>query len=283
MKQSIPLIGGHVSSSGGLFRAIENGEEIGANVIQIYGASPRMWRASVPSSEEVNKFKERKSKSSIKKAYLHAAYLVNLASGDDELYEKSIKNLSRHLEIVNTLGAEGLVFHLGSGKNISKEEALEREVKGMKKVLKDIPQGTLIMENSAGGGSKVGSCIEEIQYLFDKVNSPRVKVCFDTAHAFEAGVIENYTEKEIKKVFDAWDKAIGIENIVVLHINDSKTEHGSHHDRHENIGEGYIGIKGFQMLAREKRLWNKAWILEVPGFEGTGPDRKNIEIIQSLF
>jgi deoxyribonuclease-4 len=209
---------------------------------------------------------------------------VNLASVSDDIYEKSIHNLSAHLKITDMIGADGLIFHLGSSKGISKEEGLEREVEGIKRILKQIPgESRLIMENSAGGGDKIGSDIKEMAHLFHKVNSPRLKICFDTAHAFEAGILKEYSKGEIKDFFGVWDKEIGLEHLVALHVNDSKTTYASHHDRHENIGEGHIGIKGFQALAGESRLWDKAWLLEVPGFTDEGPDKKNVEILKSLF
>lgn len=284
MKNKIPDIGGHVSTAGGISNSIVNGSAIGATTIQIFGASPQMWATKIPSNTEIKKFNDAKKKSSIESVYLHAAYLVNLASASDEIYEKSIKNLSEHLKIAELIGAEGLIFHLGSNKGISKEEGLKKEVVAMKAVLKHVPGKLfLVMENSAGGGNKIGSNIEEMNFLFKEVGSDRVKVCFDTAHAFEAGLIREYTKENVKKLFDIWDNAIGLENVVALHINDSKTVYESHHDRHENIGEGHIGIEGFRVLAKEKRLFDKAWLLEVPGFDDEGPDKKNMEILHSLF
>ncbi len=284
MERHIPHIGGHVSTAGGISNAILNGEAIGATAIQIFGSSPQMWGTKFPSEAEIEKFKDKKKRSSIASVYLHAAYLVNLASASEDIYKKSIKNLSEHLKIAELIEAEGLIFHLGSNKGISKEEGLEKEVMGMKEVLRHVPgESFLIMENSAGGGDKIGSNIEEIKFLYEQIKSDRVKVCFDTAHAFEAGLIGDYTKESVKKLFDAWEKEIGLEHMIALHINDSKTTYESHHDRHENIGEGYIGRKGFEMLAQEKRIFDKAWLLEVPGFDNEGPDKKNIEILHSLF
>lgn len=284
MESKLPFIGAHISAEGGAWNAIQNIEAIGGTVVQFFGASPRMWHTRTISVSDAKKFREAKTKSTVREVYLHASYLVNLASASEEIYEKSIKNLSEHLKIAETIGADGLIFHVGSGKGISPEEALAKEIFAMKRVLKDVPgKSRLIMENSAGGGAKVGSGIEEMAHLYKKVGSDRVKICFDTAHAFEAGIISEYTEKNIKKLFDEWDKKVGIDEIIALHVNDSKTAYESHHDRHENIGEGKIGMDGFRALAKEKRLWDKAWILEVPGFDGNGPDRKNINIVKSLF
>ena len=152
----------------------------------------------------------------------------------------------------------------------------------MKEVLKKVPGKTqLILENDAGGGGKVGG-IKEMGEIVKKVGSVRVKVCYDTAHGLEAGLVDKYTPEKVKKLFNEWDKAVGIENIAVIHANDSKTLAGSHHDRHENIGEGEIGVEGFCALVAEKRLKDLPWILEVPGFRGEGSDKENIEILRGI-
>jgi deoxyribonuclease-4 len=280
----MPHIGGHVSVAGGLHTGIENAERIGARAIQFFGASPRMWYAKQPSEQEVALYKEKAKASSVARAYLHAPYLVNLASPDGEMLKKSVKNLSDHLRIAHLVGANGLIFHVGSGKEMPKAEAMERAIEAMSFVLESVPGDVeLVIENAAGGGQKLGASAHEIGEMLERIDSPRLKVCFDTAHAFEAGIIESYTPEHIKKLFDEWDREVGMQNIVALHVNDSKTAYNSHHDRHENIGEGHIGLLGFQSLARESRLHDKAWILEVPGFDGMGPDKKNIEILTQCF
>ena len=138
------------------------------------------------------------------------------------------------------------------------------------------------MENSASG-KKVGAWPEEMKIMLEGVNSNRVKICLDTAHSFESGLIEKYEPENIKTFLDYWDKEVGLDNVIALHVNDSKTISGSHNDRHENIGDGHIGLGGFKNLAKEKRLWDKPWILEVPGFEDSGPDKKNVDILKLLF
>ncbi|MBI5420863.1 MAG: deoxyribonuclease IV [Parcubacteria group bacterium] len=279
-----PNIGAHVSASGGLFRGIENAQAIGAECLQLFGASPQQWVARMPSDEDFARFREARKKSGIGPVFLHAAYLPNLATADHGMYEKSIKNLSEHLAIAERMGVEGLIFHVGSGKEAPKEEAIKKAVLGMKKILKVVPGKTmLIMENSAGGGQKLGSSAHEMGLMLKGVDSGRIKICIDTAHAFEAGTVEGYTKEHVKQFCDEWDKEIGLENVVALHVNDSKTVFNSHHDRHENIGEGYIGLEGFKNIAAEKRLHNKAWILEVPGFDGNGPDKRNVDILKSCF
>ena len=154
----------------------------------------------------------------------------------------------------------------------------------MNKVLDMVPgKRYLIMENSSGGGDKLGSSPEEIGKMFKKAKNKRIRVCIDTAHAFEAGELNDFSKKDLDQFVERCDKAFGWKNVVCIHLNDSKTEHGSCHDRHENIGEGYIGLKAFQNMAKHKAFKNLTWLTEVPGFEGTGSDAKNMKIVQSLF
>ena len=278
-----PKIGAHVSTAGGLWTAFGRAKEIGADCIQIFGASPRTWQTKLPNEDEINKFKEEGKRTGIGPAYLHASYLVNLGSPNPELVSKSIRNLSDHLKIAELIGAAGLIFHIGSSTGMDKEKSLNQAISGMKKVLANVPgKSFLVMENTAGGGEKIGKTIEELAFIFKKIGSKRVKICLDTAHAFESGIVK-YDAGNIKAFANRVDKEIGLENVVAIHANDSKTLWNSHNDRHENIGEGYVGLPGFKALAKEKRLWDKAWLLEVPGFDNNGPDKRNIKILKSYF
>lgn len=277
-------IGGHVSVAGGLINGIEKAKKIGAKTIQIFGASPRQWSCRMPNPESVQQYIDALEKSDIEYVFLHAPYLVNLGTPNDEQWMKSVKVLIEHLKIAEMIKAQGLIFHVGSFNETTRTKGLARAVKAMKLVLKHAPgKAQLIMENSAGGPNKIGSSFDDLAFLATKVKSKRVTVCLDTAHAFEAGLIDGYTPKKIKKLFDEFENKIGIEKLVVLHVNDSKTAFQSFHDRHDNIGEGYIGLQGFKNLAHEKRVREKPWILEVPGFNKNGPDKKNIQLLLSCF
>ena len=279
-----PLIGAHVSVAGGVCNAFANAKAIGAEAVQIFGASPRQWAVPLLQKTAVDLFLDTWKTSSVKAVFLHAPYLPNIASPDADVRKKSIQALSSHLAIADMLKTSGLIFHIGSSKPLPREDAVEVIAESMKEILKNVPGSTqLIIENSAGGGSRIGSTPEEIGSIMKQVKDARVKVCVDTAHAFEAGLIDEYSPEKIAALFDRFDVACGIENIVALHVNDSKTTYDSHHDRHENIGEGYIGLKGFENLAKEKRLTNTSWLLEVPGFDDTGPDKKNVDILKKFF
>ena len=276
-------IGGHVSVAGGLKNGILRAKEIGANTIQIFGSSPRSWYIAGHSKKSVEEFQAAAKTHDVRPIFLHASYLVNLASPDALARKKSEVSLKDQFQLANDIGADGLIFHIGSGKEMPKKEAIDIVVKELKQILKRVKGSAyLIIENSAGGGQKIGSTIEEVGSIMKRVGSPRLKMCFDTAHAFEAGVIEEYTPSNIKKLLQEFKSYVGLENLVALHVNDSKTAYNSHHDRHENIGEGFLGVKSFKNLLTFKEFHNPAWILEVPGFDNMGPDKKNIDIIKKL-
>jgi apurinic endonuclease APN1 len=284
MAKNLPKIGAHVSAAGGLYNAFINAEKIGAECVQIFGGSPKMWRARAQTEAEIKKYREAQKLSRVEHVYLHASYLVNLGSDKGANRENSVLSLIDHMAIAEQIGAQGVIFHLGSSMAGTVQEALKFTVEGIKSVLKAVPGKTfLIMENSAGGGHKLGLDFAEIDRIMVRVGSPRLKVCLDTAHIFEAGGIDEYSKPKVKKLFDEFDEKIGLEYLVALHINDSKTPFNSHHDRHENIGDGHIGLEGFKNLAADKRLHDKDWLLEVPGMDNQGPDRENIEILRSCF
>lgn len=282
---SRPLLGAHVSTAGGLKNAIANAERIGAECIQIFGSSPRQWRAPLPAQQVADEYLAALKDSNVKAVYLHAPYLINLASPDSELHQKSIQNLVDNLKIADALHADGVIFHLGSAGKSDRITAFKQQVKGLKAALSQTKGGKakIVLENSSGGGGKFGATIEDIAAVINSVKSNRLGVCYDTAHGFEAGLIDEYSPKKIKDLLDTFDTLIGIDKLLALHVNDSKTAFGSNHDRHENLGKGHIGLKAFQNLAKEKRLSNTAWLLEVPGFDGMGPDKKNMDIMKSLF
>ncbi|OGH70589.1 MAG: hypothetical protein A3C90_04240 [Candidatus Magasanikbacteria bacterium RIFCSPHIGHO2_02_FULL_51_14] len=279
----MPIIGAHVSVAGGIDKCFANAKKIGAESIQIFGANPRQWKGTVPGEERIAAFKREHTKSGLGPVFLHASYLVNLGSPDNKIYHGSIGSLVLHLQIAEMIGAEGLIFHIGSAKNSTKAAAVARVAEGMKRTLEKVPgKSRLIMENAAGGGMKIGATPEEIGAIFQKVKSPRVKVCIDTAHAFEAGVLKTFSKDELDEFTRACDKAFGWKHIVALHVNDSKTPFGSNNDRHENIGEGEIGLEAFRNLAHHPKFNKLPWILETPGFGGTGPDRRNIAVVRAL-
>lgn len=278
------IIGAHVSAARGLHNCFRNAAAIGADCLQIFGASPRQWRARLPSDDEVGEYKREEERAGRRSVFLHAAYLVNLGSEVAALGKKSVANLASHLRIAELLGAVGLIFHIGSAGSGDRKLSLKRVAGGMKETLASVPGRVwLIMENGAGGGGKLGATPEEIGEIFQLVKSRRVKVCLDTQHAYAAGVMQSYAPDEIALLVGRCEAAFGWSEVVALHANDSKSQSGSFHDRHENIGAGYIGLSGFKNLAANRNTNRLPWILEVPGFADVGPDKKNVEILKKLF
>ena len=195
---------------------------------------------------------------------------------------QSKQTLQGHLEIAEMLEADGVIFHIGSvGVGGDRQQGIDNIIKYMSSVLDKTQSANLILENGSGGGGKLGTHIEDIHEIVQGVQSDRVQVCIDTAHIYAGGVLD-FKKTSIDSFFKHWRSMMKKELITVLHINDSKTEFGSYLDRHENIGQGCIGIKGFEYLASHTYFSGVPWILEVPGFEGQGPDKQNLEILKKL-
>jgi len=276
-------IGGHVSAAGGAYKAIENAERIGAETIQIFGASPRQWAVKPLAQEDAQKFLAAKEKSRVKTVYLHAPYLINLASPNPELIAKSIENFVAHMEIAGAINANGVVVHVGSANGADKKEGMKRAVVALKEVLRRSPKQVPILLENAASSKRIGADIAELAFLYKQVGSKRVKICIDTAHAFAGGLLKDFSKKELQDFFQEFDSEIGLSELALLHINDSKSAYESNSDRHENIGEGQIGLKAFQNLAKIEKAAAVDWILEVPGFKNEGPDKKNVDILKACY
>ena len=273
-------IGGHVSTAGGLNVAIDNAVKIGAEAIQIFASSPRSWNFSEPKEEDVSLFLEKANKFAISPIFLHGVYLVNL--GNAVLLEKSINSLTQHMLVASSIHAKGVIFHCGSRKGFEFEEVLPQIAHAIKEVLRSTPDDvSLIFENSAGMGSSIRSNFEEIEAIFSKVNNDRLGLCLDTQHCYASGY--DLTKDEGVDLLISQIKPIGIEKILAVHANDSKVPFDAGVDRHENIGEGFIGIKGFEKIMAVEELSEVPFILEVPGFgKVRGPDEENVNRLKKL-
>lgn len=274
-------VGGHVSSSGGIINAVKNTLDIGGNAMQIFAGSPRMWKRSLYKENIAREFREAVSKHDLNPVYIHALYLTNLASDKEELVDKSRTALITDMKNSAAIASSGVVLHIGSHQGRGWEAVREQVITEIKSVLAETPQESiLLLENSAGQKGKIGS-LPELGEILSAVDSPRLGICLDTAHAFEAGY--NFASQEGREIFiKDIDKNIPIDKLTLLHLNDSKTPLGSGRDNHQNIGDGYIGSEGLGELINHKRLAQLPLILEVPGLEKKGPDRENIKRVKSL-
>lgn len=275
-------VGAHVSIAGSLDRAIDRAVGVDADCIQIFGSSPQSWQPFIFPLEQVEKFAAKREEFGIDPVFLHSVYLINLASSNPHILGNSIGSLVQYLKFGKAIETEGVVFHVGSHRGRGFEKVAEQVVEAMNQIfLRTKGCGKLIIENSAGAGGVIGSTFKEIGLMVKALNSPRVAVCFDTAHAFESGY-DIRTQKGLDQTLAEFDREIGLEKLVLIHANDSKTPLGSNRDRHENIGEGEIGIDGFRGIVNHPDLRDLPFVIETPGFDEKGADRSNIEILRSL-
>jgi len=257
------LFGAHISTSGGIENAPENAHEIGAAVFQFFDRSPRGGKPTY-TDKSVAEFKANMAKYKIQECYIHTPYYINLASAENRIRFGSISVIREELESASRLGARYVMTHLGSAKDFTDQEALALVVDGINKILNGYT-GTaeLLIENSAGAGQIIGDTFEEIGFIIKKIQSTRVGVCLDTCHAFTSGY-DFRTAKALTETLKQFDKHIGLTKLKLFHLNDSKTELGSHKDRHADIGYGFIKEQAFAAIAGSSALKNINAVLETP-------------------
>ncbi len=276
------LLGAHMSIEGGLHKAIETGNSLGCSAIQLFTKSNRQWAAKPLKKEEIELFYAAQKKSIVDIVVAHATYLINLASPNKLTYENSKKALLSELERCNLLNIPYLVLHPGSSVSLSKEEGLKQIIAGLNTVLNDYHGKTIILlETMAGQGSSLGRSFEELATIRNNItHKNKIGFCFDTCHAFAAGY--NFSKKDLyKEMFEKFDKILGITHIKAFHLNDSKKEFNCRVDRHENIGEGMIGLEAFKLIMNDDRFSTIPKILETPK-EQPEDDLKNLNILRSL-
>ena len=275
-------IGAHVSTAEALQRSVDRGCEIGGEAIQIFATAPQSWKPHAHTPETMALLRQHAGEMEIAPIFVHAIYLVNLAADNEAHVERSIESLAQALAFCEATGAKGAIFHVGSHKGAGFAAVQPRIVAAMQAALARAPgESWLVIENSAGAGNTVGAKLAEVGTLVRDVGSERVKVCIDTCHAFASGY--NVAEPEgVAAMMAEFAEEIGLERLVAVHANDSKGPLGGGKDRHENIGEGYIGIGGFRAIMSHPAFHDAPFLLEVPGFTGKGPDRENIEILKRL-
>ncbi len=276
------LLGAHMSIEGGLHKAIERGIETGCTTLQIFTKSNRQWHAKAISLEEIEKFKQAVTASSINPIVAHASYLINLASPEEATRKKSIIALKKELEVCSQLNIPYLVLHPGSHVNQTTKEGVALISQGLDQALQESPGTTIIaLETMAGQGSSVGSTFEELAEIYQlSEHKKRLGVCLDTCHIFSAGY--DFTEKKVyEAMWSEFDKTIGLERLKVIHVNDSKKELGSRVDRHETITKGKIGAEAFALLFNDARFFDVPKILETPKVT-LAEDIYNMEIIKGL-
>jgi deoxyribonuclease-4 len=227
-------------------------------------------------------FRERMQATSIGPAFIHAMYLINLGTPNPDLLKKSVDTLVMTMQCADTIGARGVIFHCGSHKGTGPEAGLTQLAQAVKEVLKRSPSSPwLLLENSAGAGDHLCSTFEDIGRALQEIKAPNAGVCLDTQHAFAAGY-HLADAAGLDKAMRVFDRSIGLDRLMAVHANDSKTPLGSGVDRHENIGDGQIGTAGFAAILSHNAFRGVPLLLEVPGLEGTGPDKANVDRLKAI-
>ena len=244
------MLGVHCSVSGGLQNAFNESAELGIDVFQIFTRNQRQWKAKPISEEEQQAFSAAwKEHPEVKIIFSHSSYLINLASADSALQQKSIQGITDEVQRCHALGLAFTVLHPGAAGEHSEEDAMKRIAAGLKEALA-ATQGShvkILLENTAGQGSHVGYKFEHLRNIMDMTGSDRIGTCFDTCHAFAAGY-DISTEHGFDAVMQEFDHIVGLKHINAVHLNDSKGDLGSRLDRHEHIGQGKIGRLGFKLM-----------------------------------
>ncbi|HCC84089.1 MAG TPA: hypothetical protein DEP87_00155 [Candidatus Pacebacteria bacterium] len=276
MMVAIRRLGAHLSTSGGVDQAVRQAAAIGANCLQVFSGSPRMWRRTSLDKIDAVKIQTAQNELDVRPIFTHALYLVNLASDKSELVQISAESLKHDLRFDSHIQGSGVVVHLGSHQGRGFEAMKLQLVEQLRQILADTPpNSTLLIENSAGQNGKIASDLTEIRWLLSQVSSSRLNWCFDTCHAFAAGINLASVAAELTAL-DLWS------SLKVIHLNDSRDPFNSGRDRHGNFGEGTIPTESLRHFLQTPQVKSIPLITEAPGFDGHGPDAENIIRMKTL-
>lgn len=280
----LPPMGAHVSVAGGLARAVERGRAIDATALQVFTKQPQRWAEPDRAEEEAEAFREAVAASPVAVVASHDSYLINLASEKEDLFRKSRRAFRAELERCVRLGVDFLVTHPGNATGGDRPAALRRNAEALGEAVEAVPGETqVLVETTAGSGTALGWRFEELAELLDALPPgarDRVGVCLDTAHVWAAGYD---LRDDYRGVMDAFDRAVGLERLRLVHVNDSRSERGSRVDRHAHVGEGTMGEDGFTGLMRDPALRSVPRVLETPkGDDAEANDRRNLAVLRRL-
>ncbi|MDD5014460.1 MAG: deoxyribonuclease IV [Atribacterota bacterium] len=279
-------IGCHISISGGIDNAVKRAEKLGCSTMQIFSKNASTWREKMLKKDEVESFKENLKNSNINPVFIHTSYLINLASSSDELYFKSINAFLEEMKRADILLTEPyLITHPGAHTGAGEECGIQRIIRALNIILEksvDLNLKTIILlEDTAGSGTHLGYTFGQLKKMMEGMKDrKRIGMCFDTCHAFAAGYDLSH-QKGIEQTLEEIDKYLGLEQLKVVHLNDSKFPLGLRKDRHMHIGKGYIGLEGFRVLVNHKYLKDLPFILETPKYDEKD-DLNNINLVKTL-
>jgi deoxyribonuclease IV len=276
------LIGAHVSTAGGLDKAIERGAERACESIQIFNQSPRMWRPTKFSEDDFAAFREAMDDSPVEAVVIHAVYLINCATKDREMRKKSLASLTHALRTGDGIGAAGVVLHPGAQKGEPHGPSMKRAAKVIAAALKDSERCPLLLEQTAGHKGLLGRDFDETAELIELAGAgERLGLCLDSCHLFVQGY-DVTDEEHLSKVVDEADEKVGLDRLRCLHVNDAATPLGSCRDRHANLGKGEMGKQGLAAFLSEPRFEGLPATLETPGPNKKGPDKKEVQEAKRL-
>lgn len=276
------LIGAHVSPAGGPAKAVERGAEKGARAIQIFNQNPRAWKPTVYSDEQVSDFRAAMADSDVDALLIHAVYLLNAASEDPEIREKTLTSLTASLRAGAALGAVAVVLHPGSAKTGEVKPAIERAGKVIAEALAESEGCALHLENTAGAGGTLGRSFHELAALIDAAGGDeRLGLCLDSCHLYASG-FDIRTDEGLSETLDGCVEIVGLERLGSLHLNDSQVGLGSNRDRHADIGQGELGEDGCAVFLSEPRFDGLPVVLETPGPDKKGPTVEELQLCFAL-
>lgn len=277
------ILGAHVSSEGKIYEALARAEALGCNTAQIFSRNPQRWRDNFLDPADVVEFNRRLKRSKIKPFFIHIPYLINLASPNPKLYGFSIEAYIEDILEAQTLGADYIVTHMGSHKETSEEAGIKRLVDALNSITEKTKNTRvgILLENTAGSGSWLGYKFAHHKAIIQGLeHKERIGLCLDTAHAYLAGY-DIATKEGLEILLGEINEMVGLKLLKLIHLNDAKDKLGSHHDRHEHIGQGKIGLAGMKRIINHPRLRNLPFILETPK-NSVDADKINLETVRSL-
>jgi deoxyribonuclease-4 len=282
----VPRFGAHLSVSGGVSRAVDRARDLGCDCLQIFVKPPQQWRFQDLDAEEIARFRAAVAEAGLEPVVAHASYLLNVASPDDALYERSVACLLTEWDRAEALGLSGIVLHPGSHVESSEAAGLERVAEALSRLARERPQRTvpILLETTAGAGSTLGGTFEQLARVFDAcADGPPLGLAIDTCHLWAAGY-DVASAEGLDATLAALDEAVGLDRLVVVHANDAKGERGSRLDRHAAIGRGAIGREGFRRIVNHPALAKAAFILETPKEDARGRpmDPVNLRTLRTL-
>jgi deoxyribonuclease-4 len=276
------LIGAHVSTAGGLPNAVARGVERDCDAIQIFNQSPRMWRPTAYTEDDFEAFREAIADSPLHAVVIHAVYLINCASKESEIRRKSMTSLEHALRIGDQIGAAGVVLHAGARKGEPQEPSVRRAGKAIRTALANSERVPLLLENTAGTQGPLGRNFDELAELIEAAgDGDRLGACLDCCHLVASG-FEIRSSTALAEVVDEFDAKVGLDRLRCLHVNDSKVPLGANRDRHANLGRGELGRSGLRPFLSEPRFEELPALIETPGPDGKGPDRKEVRLAKRL-